>query len=71
MNINPVLVETAEEEKMFRRGERNSKIRKEMSKVALIKHTPNDEESDLIHAMWQRELQYHGNFTCIISNMPF
>ena len=71
MNINPVLVETAEEEKMFRRGERNSKIRKEMSKVALIKHTPNDEESDLIHAMWQRELQYHGNFTYILPNVPF
>lgn len=71
MNINPVLVETAEEEKMFRRGERNSKIRKEMSKVALIKHTPNDEESDLIHAMWQRELQYHGSCTCILSKVPF
>ena len=24
-----------------------------------MKETPNDEESDLIHAMWQRQLQYH------------
>lgn len=25
----------------------------------MLKQTPNDEESDLIHAMWQRQLQYH------------
>jgi acyl-coenzyme A thioesterase 9 len=24
-----------------------------------LKHTPNDEESDLIHALWQKQLQWH------------
>lgn len=58
--ISPVKVETEEERRLFERGERNSKERKELGKTSLMKHTPNDEESDLIHAMWQRQLQYHG-----------
>lgn len=28
--------------------------------MALRKQTPNDEESDLIHALWLRQLDYHG-----------
>ena len=60
VNINPILAETDEERHLYERGERNSKQRKEASRVSLIKHTPNDEESDLIHAMWKTELQYHG-----------
>lgn len=58
--ISPVKVETEEERRLFERGERNSKERKELGKMSLMKHTPNVEESDLIHAMWQRQLQYHG-----------
>lgn len=30
-----------------------------MSKLALRKQTPNDEESDLIHALWLKQLDYH------------
>ena len=44
---------------MFAQGEKNSKRRKELLKRSLLKQTPNDEESDLIHAIWQRQLQYH------------
>lgn len=58
--INPVIVETEEERRLFERGERNSKRRKERARTSLLEHTPNDEESDLIHALWQRQLQYHG-----------
>lgn len=45
---------------MFEIGEQNSKHRKEEKTKSLIKHTPNDLESDLIHALWQKQLQYHG-----------
>lgn len=58
--INPVIPETEEEKRLFAQGEKNSKARKEHAKSSLIKHTPNDLESDLIHAMWQKELEYHG-----------
>ncbi|KAJ9642473.1 hypothetical protein H2201_006985 [Coniosporium apollinis] len=58
--INPVIVETEEERRLFERGERNSKLRKERARTSLLEHTPNDEESDLIHALWQRQLQYHN-----------
>jgi acyl-coenzyme A thioesterase 9 len=55
-------VETPEEKRMYALGERNSKIRKERRDTSLLKHTPNDLESDLIHAFWQKQLQYHGQF---------
>jgi acyl-coenzyme A thioesterase 9 len=57
--VNPLIVETPEEKRLFALGEHNSKIRKERNQNALIKHTPNDEESDLIHAYWQQQLKYH------------
>ena len=58
--INPIIAETPEEKKLFARGELNSKRRKQLTQTSLIKHTPNDLESDLIHAYWQKQLQYHG-----------
>lgn len=60
MKISPVQVETEEEKRMFALGERNSNAKKALAKTALRKQTPNDEESDLIHAMWLRQLEYHG-----------
>lgn len=59
MPVNPLIIETPEEKRLFALGERNSKIRKERNQTALIKHTPNDLESDLIHHFWQKQLQYH------------
>lgn len=59
VQINPLLVETAEEKKLFEQGEKNSKHRKELSQRSLLKQTPDDEESDLIHSIWQRQLKYH------------
>lgn len=60
MNVNPILPETEEEKRLFAIGEQNSKHRKDLKTKSLIKHTPNDLESDLIHALWQKQLQYHG-----------
>ncbi|KAF2740676.1 Thioesterase/thiol ester dehydrase-isomerase [Polyplosphaeria fusca] len=57
--VNPLTVETPEERRLYELGERNSQVRKDLVKTALIKHTPNDEESDLIHAYWQKQLRYH------------
>lgn len=59
--INPVLAETPKEKKLFARGEENSKRRKQLTQNSLIKHPPNDLESDLIHAYWQKQLQYHDS----------
>lgn len=59
VNIAPVRTDTDEEKKVFAEGEKNGQRRKELAKRSLLKQTPNDEESDLIHAIWQRQLQYH------------
>ncbi|KAK7532394.1 HotDog domain-containing protein [Phyllosticta citribraziliensis] len=59
VNVSPLLLKTEEEKALFARGEENSKRRKELKTKSLIKHTPNDEESDIIHAMWQKQLQWH------------
>ncbi|KAL9526892.1 Acyl-coenzyme A thioesterase [Sphaerulina musiva] len=59
VNIAPVRTDTPEEKRIFAEGEKNGQRRKELAKRSLLKQTPNDEESDLIHAIWQRQLQYH------------
>ena len=60
VNVNPLKIETSEEQRIYALGERNSRVRKERRETSLLKHTPNDLESDLIHAFWQKQLQYHG-----------
>lgn len=64
VSVNALIVETDEEKRLYALGERNSQIRKERRNTSLIKHTPNDLESDLIHAFWQKQLQYHGPSSC-------
>ena len=58
--VNPLLPETEEEKRLFALGEKNSEEKRALAKTALRKQTPNDEESDLIHAMWLKQLEYHG-----------
>ncbi|KAL9023329.1 MAG: hypothetical protein Q9180_008278 [Flavoplaca navasiana] len=58
--ICPVKVETDEEKRLFAAGEKNYNMKKARAKTGLRKQTPNDEESDLIHAMWLRQLEYHA-----------
>jgi acyl-coenzyme A thioesterase 9 len=52
-------VETDAEKVLYETGAKNSKHRKELGRTSLLKHTPNDEESDLIHALWQKQLHWH------------
>ena len=58
--ISPLKIETEEERRLFNLGEKNSNAKKALAKTALRKQTPNDQESDLIHAMWLKQLEYHG-----------
>ncbi|KAI9712643.1 MAG: hypothetical protein M1812_006823 [Candelaria pacifica] len=60
VQIASLKIDTAEERRLFDLGESNSKEKKRLAKTALLKQTPNDEESDLIHALWLRQLEYHN-----------
>jgi acyl-coenzyme A thioesterase 9 len=60
--IAPLKTVTVEERRLFDQGQENYNLKKSRSKTALLKQTPNDEESDLIHALWLRQLDYHGRF---------
>jgi acyl-coenzyme A thioesterase 9 len=62
VNVNPLVASTPEEKRLYDLGERNSKVRKQRKETALTKHTPNDLESDLIHAFWQKQLRYHDPY---------
>lgn len=60
MSISPLQVETTEEKRLFALGEKNYNAKKDLAKTNLRKQAPNDLESDLIHAMWLKELDHHG-----------
>lgn len=59
VKISPLKAETPEEKRLFKQGEENYNLKKTESNLALRKQTPNDEESDLIHALWLQQLDYH------------
>lgn len=59
VNNAPLRTDTDEEKRLYAQGEHNSRRRKDHAKRSLLKTAPNDEESDLIHALWQRQLKYH------------
>jgi acyl-coenzyme A thioesterase 9 len=44
---------------LFALGEENYKAKKVRQSMALLKQTPNDEESDLIHNIWLQQIAYH------------
>lgn len=60
--ISPIQLDTAEDKRLFALGEKNSNEKKALAKKGLLKQTPNDEESDLIHAMWLKQIQYDGSY---------
>ncbi|KAI9751361.1 MAG: hypothetical protein M4579_006102 [Chaenotheca gracillima] len=57
--VSPLKLETAKDRELFELGEQNYAAKKKLASVGLKKQTPNDEESDLIHAMWLKQLEYH------------
>ena len=59
VNISPVRTDTEEAKRLYAQGEKNSKHRKELTQRSLLKQTPDDEESELMHSIWQQQLKYH------------
>ncbi|KAB8239827.1 HotDog domain-containing protein [Aspergillus alliaceus] len=58
VNVAPLLVETAEERLLFKKGEENYQAKKALRKRSLLQKAPDDEESNLIHSMWTKEMSY-------------
>ncbi|KAJ5747788.1 uncharacterized protein N7511_009484 [Penicillium nucicola] len=56
--VAPLLVETEEEKRLFKKGEANYQAKKALRKRSLLERAPDDEESDLIHSMWTKEMSY-------------
>lgn len=65
MSISSLRVETTEEKQLFALGEKNYNAKKALARINLRKQTPNDLESDLIHDMWLKQLEYHGESCCL------
>ncbi|KAK6358841.1 hypothetical protein TWF696_000021 [Orbilia brochopaga] len=61
--INPLIVETAEEKRIFARGEERNKFKKDLASKSLDKQAPNEEESNLIHSMWREQQAYKGRYS--------
>jgi len=57
--ISPLKANTPEEKALFAAGEKNYNLKKAALKLALRKQNPNDEESDLMHNLWLKQLDYH------------
>ncbi|KAF7589141.1 hypothetical protein BBP40_004711 [Aspergillus hancockii] len=58
VNVAPILVETAEERLLFKKGEENYQAKKALRNRSLLQKAPDDQESDLIHSMWTKEMSY-------------
>lgn len=57
--ISPLQLDTEEEKRKFAIGEKNSIAKKTQAQSALRKQPPNAQESELIHRMWLKQLEYH------------
>ncbi|KAJ6063990.1 hypothetical protein N7499_012670 [Penicillium canescens] len=56
--VAPLIVETEEEKRLFKKGEANYQAKRALRKRSLLERAPDDEESDLIHSMWTKEMSY-------------
>lgn len=54
----PLIVETEEEKRLYSKGEENSQAKKALRTRSLLQKAPDDEESNLIHSMWTKEMSY-------------
>jgi acyl-coenzyme A thioesterase 9 len=66
VNTSPLIANTPEEKALFKEGEANYNLKKSESRMTLRKQTPNDEESDLTHALWLQQLDYQGIYLHLI-----
>ena len=56
--VAPLIVETEEEKRLFKKGEANYQAKRALRRRSLLERAPDDEESDLIHSMWTKEMSY-------------
>lgn len=56
--VAPLLLDTAEERQLFKKGEANYQAKKALRTKNLLKRAPDNEESDLIHSLWTTEMSY-------------
>ncbi|KAJ5811099.1 hypothetical protein N7447_010615 [Penicillium robsamsonii] len=56
--VAPLLVETEEEKRLFQKGEANYQAKKAHRTRSLLEKSPDEEESNLIHSMWTKEMSY-------------
>ncbi|CAG8930908.1 unnamed protein product [Penicillium salamii] len=56
--VPPLIVESEEEKRLYAKGEENSKAKKALRTRSLLQKAPDDEESNLIHSMWTKEMSY-------------
>lgn len=65
----PLLVETEEERALFKKGEANSKAKKALRTRSLLEKAPDNEESNLIHSMWTKEMSYLSKYLTLHSHI--
>ena len=58
----PLLLETEEEKRLFKKGEENYQAKKALRKRSLLEKAPDAEESNLIHSMWTKEMSYLSQY---------
>ncbi|KAF7712653.1 Acyl-coenzyme A thioesterase 9, mitochondrial [Penicillium ucsense] len=56
--VAALTVETDEEMALFKKGEANYLAKKSLRKRSLLEKAPDEEESNLIHSMWAKEMSY-------------
>lgn len=63
MPVAPLIVETEEEKRLYEKGEENSKAKKALRTRSLLEKAPDEEESNLIHSMWTKEMSYLSEYS--------
>lgn len=58
VSVAALRLETPEEHRLFKKGEENYQAKKALRSKSLLEKAPIDEESDLIHSMWTKEISY-------------
>jgi acyl-coenzyme A thioesterase 9 len=63
--VAPLRIDTPEEQRLYDLGKKNYEAKKSLNKTTLRKVTPNDEESDLIHDMWLKQMDFNNPNTSL------